>query len=83
MLQQLPQKQIEIHETSIDTATDQSGDDNSHCHKIITSQTGEGLMRHELTSELYMSLSSTKVPKQKKEMLYVPREFKNDLIIDA
>ena len=40
-------------------------------------------MRDHITNELYMLLSSTIVLKRKKEILYVPLDFKNGLTIDA
>ena len=40
-------------------------------------------MRDDSTNELYMPLSSTIVLKRKKEMLYVPLDFKNGLTLDA
>ena len=40
-------------------------------------------MRDDIINELYMPLSSTIVLKRKKEMLYVPLDFKNGLKIDA
>ena len=40
-------------------------------------------MRNDITNELYMPLSATVVLKRKKELLYVPLDFKNGLTIDA
>ena len=40
-------------------------------------------MRDDITNELYMPLSSTVVPKQKKEILYVSLDFENGLTIEA
>ena len=40
-------------------------------------------MRDDISNELYMPLSSTIVLKRKKEILYVPLDFKNGLNIDA
>ena len=40
-------------------------------------------MRDDITNELYMPLSSTIVLKRKKEMQYVPLDFKSGLTIDA
>ena len=51
--------------------------------EITTSRIQEQLVRDENTNELYMPLSSTIVWKRKKEMLYVPLDFENDLTIDA
>ena len=64
------------------TAND-NGDDNIFPPKIPASQIEERLVRDDITNELYMPLSSTIVLKRKKDMLYVPRDFKNGLTIDA
>ena len=63
--------------------TRDSGDDNTSPPKITTSQIEEQLVRDDITSELYMSLSSTRVRKRKKEILNVPLDFENGLTIDA
>ena len=63
--------------------TSDSGDDNISSPKITTSKIEEQLVRDDITNELYKPLSSTKVVKQKREMLYVPLDFKNGLAIDA
>ena len=60
-----------------------NGDDNISLPEITTSQIEEQLVRDDITNELYMSLPSTIVLKRKKEMLYVPLDFKNGLTIDA
>ena len=60
-----------------------SGDSNISPPPIKISQIEEQLVRVDSTNELYMPLSSTIVLKRKKEMLYVPLEFKNGLTIDA
>ena len=60
-----------------------NGDDNISPAVITISQIEERLVRDETTNELYMPLSSTNVLKRKKEMLYVPLDFKNGLTIDA
>ena len=60
-----------------------SGDDNISPPKITTSQIEERLVRDDITNKLYMPLSSTIVPKQKKEFLYVPLGFENGLTIEA
>ena len=59
------------------------GDDNISPPEITTSQIQEQLVRDDITNELYMPLSSTIVLKRQKEMLYVPLDFENGLIIDA
>ena len=43
----------------------------------------EGLVRDELTNEIYLPLTSTVVLKRKQEMLYVPLDFENNLTVDA
>ena len=60
-----------------------NGDDNFSHPKITTSQIQDQLVRDDITSELYMPLSSKIVWKRKKEMLYVPLDFENGLTIDA
>ena len=59
------------------------GDDNIFSPKILISQNEERHVGDDITSKLYMPLSSTIVPKRKKEMLYVPLDFKNGSSIDA
>ena len=58
-------------------------DDNFSPPKITKPQIEEQLVRDEITNDLYMPLSSTILLKRKKEMLYVPLDFKNGLTIDA
>ena len=60
-----------------------NGDDNISPPEITTSQAEERPERNDITNELYMPQSSTIVPKLKKEMLYVPLDFQNDLTIDS
>ena len=60
-----------------------NGDDNFPPPQITTSQIQEQLVRDENTNEIYMPLTSTIVLKRKKEMLYVPLDFENNLTIDA
>ena len=60
-----------------------SGDSNISPPPKTISQIEERLVRDDSTNELYMPLSSTIVLKRKKEMLYVPLDFKNGLTIDA
>ena len=43
----------------------------------------EGLLRDERTNEVYLQLTSTVVLKRKREMLYVPLDFENNLTVDA
>ena len=64
------------------TAND-NGVDNISSPKITNSQTEEQIVRDDFTKELYLPLSSTIVLKRKKEMLYVPLEFKNGFTKDA
>ena len=73
----------EIQRNEIDMTTCDSGDDNISPPAITISQIAEQLLRDGMTIELYMPLSSTIVLKRKKEMLYVPLDFKNSLTIDA
>ena len=59
-----------------------NGDDDISPPVITISQIEERLVRDETTNEHYMPLSSTIVLKRKKEMLYVPLNFKNGLTIE-
>ena len=43
----------------------------------------EGLVRDEQTNEVYLTLTSTVVLIRKQEMLYVPLDFENNLMVDA
>ena len=63
--------------------TGDSENNNVSSPKKATSQIEEELVRDDFTNELYMPLSSTKVLKRKKEMLYVSLDFENSLTIDA
>ena len=63
--------------------THDSGGYNISPPKIITSHIEEGLVRDDITNEIYMPLSSTIVLKQKKEKLYVPLDFENGSTKDA
>ena len=60
-----------------------NGDDNISPPVSTISQIEESLVRDETTNEIYRPLSSTFVLKRKKEMLFVPLDFENDLTIDA
>ena len=73
----------EIQRNDIDMMTSDSGDDNLSPPAITIYQIEERLVRDDSTNELYMPLSTTIVLKRKKEMLYVPLDFKNGLTIDA
>ena len=73
----------EILRNEIDMMTFDNGDDKISPPVITISQIEERLVRDETTNELYMPLSSTIVPKRKKEKLYVPLDFENGLTIDA
>ena len=76
-------QQNEIQRNEIDIATYDNGDDNISLPEITTLQIEERLVRNDFTNELYVPLSSTFVLKRKKEMLYVPLDFKNGLTIYA
>ena len=76
-----PQHEIQRNET--DMTSHDSGDGNISPPEVLTSQIEERLVRDDITNELYMPLSSTIVLKRKKEMLYVPLDFRNGLRIDA
>ena len=62
---------------------DDNAYDNISLPKKTNSQSEEQLVGNDITSELYMPVSSTNVLKRKKEMLYVPLDFENGLAIDA
>ena len=76
-------RQSEVQRNEIGLTTYGNGDDNISPPKITTSQIQDQFVRDDITNELYMLLSSTIVLKRKKEMLYVPLDFKNGLTIDA
>ena len=76
-----PQSEIQRQDLNI-TANDNL-DENISPLKLTNSQIEEQPVMDDITNELYMPLSSTIVLKRKKEMLYVPLEFKNGLTIDA
>ena len=73
----------EIQRNEIKMTTYHNEDDNISLPVITISQIEERLVRDKITNELYMPLSSTIFLKRKKEMLYVPLDFKNDLTVDA
>ena len=73
----------EIQRNEINLTTSDNGDDYISAPVITISQIEKRLVRDDTTDELYMPLSSTIVLKRKKEMLYVPLDFKNGLTIDA
>ena len=76
-------QQNEIQRNEIGLITYGNADDAISPPEITTSQFQKQLVRDDITNELYMPLSSTIVLKRKKEMLYVPLDFKNGLTIDA
>ena len=76
-----PSSEFQRYET--DMTTCDSGDSNISPPPMTISQIEERLVRDDSTNELYMPLSSTIVPKRKKEMSYVPLDFENGLTIDA
>ena len=76
-------QQKEIQRDEKDLKTYGNGVDNISLPEITTSQIEGRLVRDDITKELYMPLSTTIVLKRKKEMLYVPLDFKNGLTIDA
>ena len=76
-------QQNEIQRNEISLTTYGNGDDNISPPGITTSQIEEQLVRDDIANEIYMPLSSTIILKRKKEMLYVPLDFKNGLTIDA
>ena len=75
--------QNEIRRNETDLTTYGNGDYSLSPPEITTSQIEERLVGDDITNELYMLPSSTIVLKPKKEMLYVPLDFKNGLTLDA
>ena len=63
--------------------TTPNGDTTTPPLTTATPLTEEGLVRDEQTNEVYLPLTSTVVLKRKQEMLYVPLDFENNLIVDA
>ena len=76
-------QQNEIQRNEIDLTTYDNGDDIISPPEITTSQIEERLVRDDITKELYMPLSSTFFLKRKRQMFYVPLDFKNRSTIDA
>ena len=76
-------QQSEIRRNEIGLITYGNEDDNIPPPEITASQIQKQLMRDDITNELYMPLSSTIVLKRKKEMLYIPLDFKNGITIGA
>ena len=74
------QNQIQRNETDM-TAYD-NGEHNISPPETTASQIEERLVRDDITNELYMTLFSTINLERKKEMLYVPLDFKDGLTID-
>ena len=70
-------QQNENQPDETDLAAYGNGDDNISPPAITTSQIKERLMKDDITNEIYMPLSSTIFLKRKKELLYVPLDFKN------
>ena len=63
--------------------TGDSWEDNISPPKITTSQIAEQVVRDDITNELYMPLSTTKVLRRQKERINVPPDLENGLTIDA
>ena len=76
-------QQNEIQRNETDMTTYDNGDDNISPPENTTLQIQEQLVRDDITTEIYMPLSSTIILKRKKEMLYVPLDSENGLTIDA
>ena len=75
--------QPEIHETDNDWTDITIGDDSIPLMTKTAPQIEEKLVRNENMNELHLPFSSTMVLKRKKEMLYIPLDFKNNLMIDV
>ena len=76
-------QQNEIQRNETDMTTYDNGDDNISPPELATSQIEERLVGDDITNDIYKLLTSTIVLKRKKEVLYVPLDFKNGLAIDA
>ena len=63
--------------------TTPNGDTTTPPLTTATSLIEKGLVRDEQTNEVYLPLTSTVVLKRQQEMLYVPRDFENNLTVDA
>ena len=63
--------------------TTTNGDTTTSPLTTATPLSEEGLVRDEQTNEKYLPLTCTVVLKRKQEMLYVPQDFENNLMVDA
>ena len=63
--------------------TTPNGDTTTPLLTTATPLIEEGLVRDEQTNEIYLPLTSKVVLKRKQEMLYVPPDFDNNLMVDA
>ena len=63
--------------------TTPNGDTTTPSLTTATPLNEEGLVRDEQTHEIYLPLTSTVALKRKQEMLYVPLDFKNNLMVEA
>ena len=75
--------QIEIQRNETNLTANDNGDDKITLPKKAISETEERFVRHDITNELYMPLSSTINQKRKKELLYVTLDVENGLTIDT
>ena len=73
----------DIQNTEQHVVTTLNGDTTTPPLTTATPLIGEGLVRDEQTNEVYLPLTSTVVLKRKQEMLYVPLDFENNLMMDA
>ena len=73
----------DIQSSKQHVATTLTGDTTNPPLIITTQPIEEGLVRDEQTKEVYLPLTYRVVLKQKKEMLYVPLDFENNLTMDA
>ena len=73
----------DIQDSKQHVTTTLTGDTTLSPLTTLTSIIEEGLVRDEETNEIYLPLTSTVVLKRKQEMLSVPLEFENHLMVDA
>ena len=73
----------DIQNTEQLVVTTLNGDTTTPLLTTATPLIEEGLVRDEQKNEVYLPLTSTVVLKRKREMLYVPLDFENNLKVDA
>ena len=77
------ENQSEFQEITADTTANHSGDNNMPRPRFTAAQVEDRFLKNEIRVKFCMPLSFTLVLKWKKEMLYVPVDFKNGLTKDV